>query len=211
VNTHDLARRSRMLGLTAAAVLTTAAPAVAQAPPGGKVRVAARHHVLYGSKAPVTGSLTSGEAGKRVAVQIRSGRRWKTVARTHTVAGGRFRASWRGRRLGRFAMRAVAPGVPPRLVHGKVVVYRKALASWYGPGLYGNKLACGGTLGPGTLGVANKTLPCGTKVTLRYHGHTATVPVIDRGPYAAGREYDLTAATKNRLHFGSTGTVWSSR
>jgi hypothetical protein len=27
----------------------------------------------------------------------------------------------------------------------------------------------------------------------------------------AGREFDLTAATKQRLGFGSTGTVWASR
>jgi rare lipoprotein A len=110
-------------------------------------------------------------------------------------------------------MRVVAPGsgAPTGTVRGKVVVYRTASASWYGPGLYGNKLACGGTLTPGTVGVANKTLPCGTRVTLRYRGHDATVPVVDRGPYAAGRVYDLTAATKHKLHFGSTGMVWSSK
>jgi rare lipoprotein A len=210
VNTHDLARRSRMLGMTAAVALTTAAPAAAQGT-DAKLRVAARDHVLYGAKAPVKGTLTTGESGKPVSVQIRSGRRWKTVATTHTRGGGDFRAQWRGKRLGRFSMRAVAPGVPSRRVPGKVVVYRMASASWYGPGLYGNKLACGGTLTPGTLGVANKTLPCGTKVTLRYHGHTTTVPVIDRGPYSGNREFDLTQATKNRLHFGSTGTVWSSK
>ena len=66
------------------------------------------------------------------------------------------------------------------------------------PGLYGNGVACGGTLMPGTMGVANKTLPCGTKVKLRYHGRTVTVPVIDRGPYVAGRDYDLTEAVKER-------------
>ena len=48
--------------------------------------------------------------------------------------------------------------------------YRQAGASFYGPGLYGNGVACGGTLMPGTLGVAHKTLPCGTMVKLRYHG-----------------------------------------
>src|SRR4051812_44608736 len=41
-----------------------------------------------------------------------------------------------------------------------------AVASWYGPGLYGGHLACGGTLTPQTAGVANKTLGCGTKVRL---------------------------------------------
>ena len=84
-------------------------------------------------------------------------------------------------------------------------------ATWYGPGFYGHRTACGGTLSPGRVGVANKTLPCGTRVRLRYRGRTVTAPVIDRGPYAGGRTYDLTAATKQRLRFGSTGTVWSSK
>jgi rare lipoprotein A len=90
-------------------------------------------------------------------------------------------------------------------------VYRPALASWYGPGFYGRHLACGGRLGFSTLGVANKTLPCGTRVTLRYRGRTLRVPVIDRGPFAGNREFDLTAATKRRLRFGSTGVVLSTR
>jgi rare lipoprotein A (peptidoglycan hydrolase) len=38
-----------------------------------------------------------------------------------------------------------------------------------------------------------------------------TVPVIDRGPYAGNRVWDLTPATKARLHFPSTGVVWSTR
>ena len=65
----------------------------------------------------------------------------------------------------------------------RVNVYRPASASYYGPGLYGNRMACGGTLTPGTVGVAHKTLPCGTKVHLRYRGRTVTAPVIDRGPF----------------------------
>ena len=81
----------------------------------------------------------------------------------------------------------------------RITVFRRAVASYYGPGLYGGALACGGSLSPGTMGVAHKTLPCGTKVTLRYHGRSVTVRVIDRGPYVAGRDYDLTAATKQRL------------
>jgi rare lipoprotein A len=90
-------------------------------------------------------------------------------------------------------------------------VYRYAAASWYGPGLYGNSTACGQTLSAGMLGVANKSLPCGTKVKLRYHGRSVTVPVIDRGPYAAGREYDLTAATKQRLGFPDVGILLTNR
>ena len=55
------------------------------------------------------------------------------------------------------------------------------------------------------MGVANKTLPCGTLVTLRYDGRTVRVPVVDRGPYVAGREFDLTEATKQALGFGGVG------
>jgi rare lipoprotein A len=98
-----------------------------------------------------------------------------------------------------------------RRVAGKANVYRRALASWYGPGLYGGKLACGGRLSAGTLGVAHKTLPCGTKVTLRYRGRTVRVPVVDRGPYVGAREFDLTSATKHRLRFNATGTVLTTR
>jgi rare lipoprotein A (peptidoglycan hydrolase) len=83
--------------------------------------------------------------------------------------------------------------------------YRPAEASWYGGG---GGLACGGTLTSSTLGVANKTLPCGTKIYLRYHGHKVQVSVIDRGPFVAGREFDLTEATKRRLGFGDLGEVW---
>ena len=94
---------------------------------------------------------------------------------------------------------------------GSVTVYRQTSASWYGPGFIGGRTACGGTLSAGVLGVANKTLPCGTKVTFHYGGRTVTARVVDRGPYVTGREWDLTPAVKARLHFPSTGTVWSTR
>jgi rare lipoprotein A len=90
-------------------------------------------------------------------------------------------------------------------------VYRRASVSWYGPGLFGSRLACGGTLSAGTVGVAHKSLPCGSRVTLRYRGRTVRVPVVDRGPFVGGREYDLTAATAQRLGFHATGTVWTTR
>ena len=83
--------------------------------------------------------------------------------------------------------------------------------SWYGPGLYGGHLACGGTLTTGTLGVANKSLPCGARVTLRHRGRTVRVPVVDRGPYVGGREYDLTSATAQKLGFHGHGALLVTR
>lgn len=70
------------------------------------------------------------------------------------------------------------------------------IASWYGPGFYGNRTACGQVYTPEIVGVAHRTLRCGTMVVLEYRGRTMTVPVIDRGPYIAGRTLDLSNATR---------------
>ena len=80
----------------------------------------------------------------------------------------------------------------------------RAGATWYGPGFYGNRTACGKVLRTTTIGVANKTLPCGTKVTLAYHGHSVVAKVIDRGPYAKGYSFDLTGATAEALGFSTS-------
>jgi rare lipoprotein A (peptidoglycan hydrolase) len=37
------------------------------------------------------------------------------------------------------------------------------------------------------------------------------VRVIDRGPYVAGREFDLTEATARRLHFHGHGAILTTR
>jgi rare lipoprotein A (peptidoglycan hydrolase) len=84
---------------------------------------------------------------------------------------------------------------------------RTAGASWYGPGLWGNKTACGQTLRPNTLGVAHKSLPCGTTVKFVYHGQALITQVIDRGPYVKGRAWDLTAAASEALGLEGVGQV----
>ncbi|ADB51708.1 septal ring lytic transglycosylase RlpA family protein [Conexibacter woesei] len=72
---------------------------------------------------------------------------------------------------------------------------------------YGQELACGGTLAPDQLGVASRTLPCGTIVTFTYRGRTVQVPVIDRGPWIDGREWDLTGAAAEALGFPGLAVV----
>jgi hypothetical protein len=81
-------------------------------------------------------------------------------------------------------------------------------ASWYGPGFYENRLPCWQWLQanglpiqllPDTWGVAHKTLPCGTTLRLTHGANTITVPVVDRGPYVAGRELDLSPRVKAAL------------
>jgi rare lipoprotein A (peptidoglycan hydrolase) len=73
---------------------------------------------------------------------------------------------------------------------------------------YGLPIACGGVLHVPQLGVANKTLPCGTMVTFVYNGRAIRVPVLDRGPYIAGREWDLTGATAEALKFPGLGEIY---
>jgi rare lipoprotein A len=171
----------------------------------------ARLNVLAGRAASVTGSLRPGLSGRLVALQALGRHGWSTLAQTRTRAGGRFRLRYVPRhtlselvRL-RFAGDSYDLASHRRL--GRLDAYRLAEASWYGGG--GN-LACGGSLTSATMGVANKTLPCGALVTLRYDGRSVRVPVVDRGPYVAGREFDLTEATKRALGFGDTGEVWST-
>jgi rare lipoprotein A len=174
-------------------------------------------HVRRGKRLVVRGRLSPRAGGRRVRLQVRIARRWRTVDRTRSGRGGRFRTAWRPGRHGVFRLRVVAPNVGVSAAKAsatrsrRVYVYRPAAASWYGPGFYGNRTGCGGRLGYNTLGVANKSLPCGTRVTMRYRGRSVTVRVIDRGPYAGNRVWDLTAATKGRLRFPSTGTVWTTR
>lgn len=202
-----------LIAMSLAGIATVAsAPAAASAQTGtDTITVNARHHVLSGERVRIAGRLGSGQAGRTVLVRVRHGGGWKTVDRVKTTRGGNYAATWTPRGLDRYGVRVgTIDGTAKRSLEDGVTVYRRSAASWYGPGFYGNRTACGGTLGRGTLGVAHKSLPCGTKVSLRYNGRTVVAPVIDRGPYAGNREYDLTAETKRRLGFGSTGTVWSS-
>lgn len=170
------------------------------------------HTVLSGNGIAVRGRMRPN--GRHRVKLVFRGPDGATIGTT-TAADGSFALRWSPGQTGNYAVRAF--GVHDPHTRGsasgarRLTSYRHAAASYYGPGLYGNGVACGGTLMPGTLGVANKTLPCGTRVKLRYHGRSVTVPVIDRGPYVAGRDYDLTEATKLRLGFPGVGTVLANR
>jgi len=171
-----------------------------------------RHAVLSGAGIALRGRVRP-DGRRRVKVVFRGPQ--PGVVETTTGRDGAFALRFSPPRSGDYAVRAyVAHSARTRgaaSVTRRLTAYRPAHASYYGPGLYGNGVACGGTLMPGTMGVAHKTLPCGTKVKLRYRGRTVTVPVIDRGPYVAGRDYDLTEAVKERLGFPGIGTVLASR
>lgn len=173
----------------------------------------ARRNVLVGRTAQVNGKLKPRQKGHVVRLQVRQGRHWTTVDRAATRTGGAFHLRFKPASIGTKTMRVVFRGDkharPSHQAAGRMNVFRQAYASWYGA--YGGALACGGTLGYNELGVAHKTLPCGTKLTLRYHGRSVRVKVIDRGPYVGGRDFDLTGATKRALGFGDLGTVLATK
>ena len=169
-------------------------------------------HILKGTRDNISGRMRPAQKDRVVWIYARGPGTggWKKVAKPTTNKEGRFHTSWRPGSVGRFEIRALLTGSDAPQQGSSVTVYRESFASYYGPGLYGRRTACGQTLTPSTLGTAHKTLPCGTRVAFYYRGNHITVRVIDRGPYVAGREWDLTSATKERLHFGSTGTLWSA-
>jgi rare lipoprotein A len=207
------------MGLAAAASGTSPAPvlggpgngtATRAGPIATDVKLRAQRHVRVDNPVAIRGRVTP--SGARAVVIEVDGSKAKTV---HSDRDGVFRARWRAPRAGVYAVTAAVRGTGSARQASsgpaQVNVYRGAAASYYGPGLYGGGLACGGTLRPGTIGVANRSLPCGTRLTLRYGRRSVRVQVIDRGPFSGNREFDLTSATKARLGFPSTGTVLSTR
>ena len=104
---------------------------------------------------------------------------------------------------------AAQPAVKPVVVH-RNRWHLDGNVSWYGPGFYGKRTACGVALTQGLIGVAHRTLPCGTKITFRNpaNGRVVTATVVDRGPYVGGRQWDMTGGLCKRLGHCYTGSLY---
>ncbi len=192
---------------------TEAGPARPVTAHEGRVRtgvsvLARRTHVRAGRSARVAGRVRPAVPGRLVVLQRVRGHRWVTIARTRTGQRGRYVLRYRTRVSVSAPLRvrvAGGSGATRRTRRiGRLEAFRPALASWYGEG---QALACGGHLTPGMMGVAHKSLPCGTKVTIRYRGRQVRVPVVDRGPYSGAREFDLGPGVRAALRFDGVGTV----
>jgi rare lipoprotein A len=163
---------------------------------------------LGGQPVHVRGELVPAVAGRRVRLITRSGGSWHTVATARTGARGGFDLHYAARGTGRRWLRVGFAG--DRLnarswaYAGRLTTFRQSVASWYTDG---GATACGFHA---HFGVANRDLPCGTKVMFRDGGHTVTAVVDDRGPFVSGREWDLNQNTAGALGFGGVGTVWLS-
>jgi rare lipoprotein A len=80
------------------------------------------------------------------------------------------------------------------------------LSSWYGPGLEGNVTASGEVFDPYyEYTAAHPYLPMGTRLEVCYVD-CAVVRVNDRGPYAGGRDLDLSQAAAEDVGLTGVGT-----
>jgi hypothetical protein len=190
----------------------TGGTAASDTPPGyasasaGSVSFKTRTGGIVGKRKIFTGTVNPGElvtleywdAGQAA---------WAEIAQATAGEDGKFKARWKVNHSGTARIRArveseeaSAASAAPEL---DVKLYKPGGATWYT--LYGHKTACGKRLTRTTIGVAHKTLPCGTEVEFYYKGRTITAPVIDRGPYSKGNSWDLTKAAADQIGLTATG------
>lgn len=201
-----------------ASVPGSTSPTTTTSPPSGSVvtvsgngiTLSARNATLEYGGLWITGTVPASQAGKTVVIQTlgtANGAASTPAAQATVAAGGSFTAYWRSSQLGPVELQATVAGGDATSPAIAVTVYRPSTATLYGPGLYGHHTACGRVLRRTTVGVANRTLPCGTPVSIYYRGRIAVVPVIDRGPYANHANWDVTEATAQTLGMAGTSTI----
>jgi hypothetical protein len=171
-----------------------------------------------GRPVKVAGSFRAALAGRTVQVQQRTpAGRWARALTTKVRSTGSFSATWRTSSARVHELRVVlgdqgAAKAGSRTAAATsetvtIAVLGRAKATWYGPGFYGRTTACGLKLAKDTVGIAHRTLPCGTQVEVRMGGRSVVAPVIDRGPFANGASLDLTKDVADEVGLDGVGTV----
>jgi rare lipoprotein A len=232
---RQVLRESRLahvaVGAVALAVPASAAAALAGkdsgAPPSGGASVAGAHarkgpetthhklrlrrhsfNVLSGQSIAVRGRVFPALPWRRVRLEGRSSGRWVTLANSQTGRRGGFTVRYAPQGLASEPLRVVVGGgsgsAKAWAAAGSLTSYRESVASWYDDG---GGTACGFHA---HYGVANRTLPCGSRITFIRGGHRVTAVVDDRGPFVSGRDWDLNQNTAGALAFDGVETVWSS-
>jgi rare lipoprotein A len=211
------------IAVTIAAFAVVAPSALAQSPSGGAeapatapapapFRLSGGGAALLGKKVRFRGTVDAKLAGRKAVVQQFDPltETWARQAKAKVRSDGTFVARWKAKHIGQFRTRALIGGgartaaASPELT---LTVFRPALATWYGPGFYGNKTACGIELTETLVGVAHRKLPCGTIVAVHYGSKTILAPVVDRGPYGGKAKWDLTKGAADLLGFTQTDRI----
>jgi hypothetical protein len=98
---------------------------------------------------------------------------------------------------------AGAPTIPQPAIADRDEWYRALAGVRSERAMDCRRSACGQPMRTAARGVTHPVLPCGAKVYVVYRDNVALTQVIDRGPFGAGREFDLTPALAELL--GLTG------
>lgn len=178
--------------------------------------------VTTGRPLQVAGRFHEALVGRAVRLQRKTpAGRWVTAATTHVRKDGTFAVSWRTRAARNHDLRVVLlavrgsahTAVPANAaianasIPVRVAVVGQTRASWFGPGFYGKKTACGLILRKQTAGVAHRTLPCGSQIEIRLSGKSVVLPVIDRGPFANEADFDLTKNAADQIGLDGVSAV----
>jgi rare lipoprotein A len=197
-----------------AAAQSTGGSAAPEPQPVSDVALVAAPQALLGHESVLRGTVARAARGRVLRVQRfdEAAQVWRSEARTVVRRKGRFRVRWSPTTLGAQRIRATlqrrrSATVTSASPEVAVRVFKPGMATWYGPGLYGNKTACGQVLTKDLVGVAHKSLPCGTLVEVAYGGTSIVVPVVDRGPFVKGMTWDLTSAAAEQLGFTETARI----
>ena len=183
---------------------------------GDGITVGATGSALRGQLVTFTGTAPTTDAGSTILIRYAAASApdgWVQVAQATVGADGGFQTTWTASAGGRLAFTvtlvpaSAVPAADPPTATFVVQVFSSATATIYGPGMWGHKTACGERLRKTTLGVASRTVKCGTEVAVYYGGRELVVPVIDRGPYGSRAKWDLTEATASALGLRETATV----
>jgi rare lipoprotein A len=118
-------------------------------------------------------------------------------------------------RLPTLAMLAVAALLTPgkgasgQSPEAGVVFREEGEASYYGPGFHGKPTASGEAFDQEAMTAAHRKLPLGAEVTVTdpATGRQVEVEVNDRGPYADGRDLDLSQGAARKLGITREGVA----
>ena len=219
--------RLALIALLCAALC--AVPAVALAASGGTqygdpavaapTALPAGDAVLLGHVMHVRGTLP-GAGGETVVLERREADGpWVQAATAVADASGSFDAAWKTDHSGHFDLRArpaaatdgAAAAAAAAQQTSTVTVFRRTVATWFGPGFYGHRTACGQRLSHRLLGVANRTLPCGTKVALLTAGARSRSRWSTAGRSAPARATTSPLATAQALGVTTTSRIGAVR
>ncbi|MCX6394287.1 MAG: septal ring lytic transglycosylase RlpA family protein [Solirubrobacterales bacterium] len=131
---------------------------------------------------------------------------WTHIGAANSSSSGSYRVSWNVNVFGPVKLRVTAAGHAGQ-PSGTIMSFRRANATIFGGPSEYQAAACGGRIAKGTMGLAHKTLACGTLVRVSYGQRSIVLPVIDRGPYRGGYTWDVTYDAAKYLRMNGSAVI----